>query len=751
MMVEGLLHQLRSEGVQIWSENGRVRYRARKGVMTPERIAEIRAQQHEITVFLEEAQSLAGELPPITPARRTDVLPLSFAQERLWFLSQLGFQGPSYNIATAIRLEGKLDTDALARSFAEMVHRHESLRTRFEALDGRGVQVIEQWKNHDLPLIDLSVLPPDERQAAACSLRRDNAARSFDLAAAAPFHICLARLAPDHHLLMLAMHHVISDAWSSEVLIRELSELYTAFRAGRPSPLEPLPIQYADYACWQHRHLSGPMLERQLAYWTERLSGAPAALELPFDRPRPAHPSFAGARHWFSISEAVASALRRLGRREGATLFMVLLAAFQLLLSRICGQHDVVIGSPVAGRRRHELQNLIGLFANILVLRTDCSGDLSFRELLRQVKKTALDDYAHQDLPFEKLVEVLQPDRDLARHPLVNVLFALQRSPFEALALPELRLTALRDENATAKLDLTFQLYETTSGLESSIEYATELFDRETIERLAGHFLQLLDGIVANPDRRATALPLLSAADRLDLVTRWNDTATNYPRERCLQELFAEQVAQTPDAIAVEDGTRLVRYRELDGWADRIASSLRALGVGPGAPIGLSGERSADLVAGMLGILKAGCCYVPLDPGYPEERLAFMAKDAGLHAAVIAPGGAAPSGVSVLRTDAPTLASVRGHPIRSGSQAVAYIMYTSGSTGTPKGIAVPHRAVARLVRSTDYITVAPGDRLAHLASPSFDAATFELWGALLNGAAIVIIDRDTALSSQVFA
>ncbi|WP_316186189.1 non-ribosomal peptide synthase/polyketide synthase [Bradyrhizobium sp. SZCCHNR31011] len=748
-MIENLLSLLRRDGVQIWSENGQVRYRAPRGVMTRERIDEVRARQQEITAFLEDIRSQNSELPPVVP-RCTSELPLSFAQERLWFLEQLGSAGSSYHVAVALRLEGELDANALEQALSEIVWRHEMLRTRFETVSGRAVQIVDPAASYRLDVLDLSHLSRQEQNAELDRQSREHAAEPFDLSAAPPFRTRLIRLGSEQHLLLLAMHHIISDAWSSEVLIGEVTALYQAFRAGKPSPLEPLPVQYADYALWQRQWLRGNALERQLTYWTERLAGSPPQLDLPTDRSRRPDPTFAGAHHRISIAEATVTAVQRLARQENATLFMVLLSAFQLLLSRYCGQTDILVGSPVAGRRRHELEGLIGFFANILVLRANCSGQQSFRELLQQVKTTVLDAYAHQDLPFERLVEALQPDRDMARHPLVQVMFALQQAPFEGLVIPGLQLTPIPAENKQAKFDLTVHVYDAKRGLDVSIEYATELFDQTTIERLACHFAQLLDAIAANPDWRIRDLPLLSELERRELLVELNNTARRYPAERSLHEIFADQAVRYPNAIAVDDGGRRISYRELDAWSNGIAAGLRGLGIVPGAAVGLSGERSAGLIAGMLGILKAGGCYVPLDPSYPEERLTFMVRDAGLAAVVVAPGGCAPAELPSLRVaDAPYTDAQPSAEL--GGEAVAYVMYTSGSTGLPKGIAVPHRAIARLAIGADYIALSPGDRVSHLSSPSFDAATFELWAALLNGCCIVIIDRDTALSPSRFA
>jgi amino acid adenylation domain-containing protein len=570
------------------------------------------------------------------------------------------------------------------------------------------------------------------------------------------------------------MHHIISDGWSMGVLVRELGALYPAFAAGQPSPLPELPIQYADFASWQRQWLAGEVLDYQLAYWKRQLAGAPPALELPTDRPRPAVQSYRGAALPVQLPRALSEALAALSRQEGVTLFMTLLAAFQALLWRYTGQDDIVVGSPIAGRTRAEIAPLIGFFVNTLVLRTDLSGEPTFRELLGRVREMTLGAYAHQDMPFDKLVDELQPERDMSRSPLFQVMFALQNTPMPALSLAEVTLSPLEAARPTAKFDLTLMLEEAREGIRGTLEYRTDLFDRATIERMAGHYRTLLEGIVEAPGRQVSELPMLTAEELHEILVAWNDTGTDYPADRCVHELFEAQAERTPDAVAVVFGDRQLSYRELNQRANQLAHQLRSLGVGriggiggiggaggaggaggvgPATLVGLCVERSLEMVVGMLGILKAGGAYVPLDPNYPRERLAFMLED---------------TGAPVLLTQARLLDSLPEHGVQrlcldtgweavaresvddprggAGSSSLAYVIYTSGSTGKPKGVAVTHQAIARLVCNTDYISLGPSDVVAQASSSSFDAATFEIWGALLHGARLVGIDKGVMLS-----
>jgi amino acid adenylation domain-containing protein/non-ribosomal peptide synthase protein (TIGR01720 family) len=515
-------------------------------------------------------------------------------------------------------------------------------------------------------------------------------------------------------------------------------------------------VQYADYALWQREWLQGEILERQVAYWREQLRGIPAALELPTDRPRPAAPSYKGARHPLSVSKELSASLEALGRREGATLYMVLLAALQLVLSRWSGQDDIAVGSPVAGRTHRKTEGLIGFFLNTLVMRTDLSGDPTFTELLRRLKSVALGAYTHQDLPFEQLVAELQPERDLSRQALFQVMFTLQNMPLSSLRLPGLIWRQAPLVATTSKFDLAIEFFERDSGLEGSVEYATDLFDRATIERFAGNFKTLLEAVVVEADRPISELPLLTEAERRQLVEEWNETSRDYPKERRVHQLFEEQVKRTPEAVAAVFEDQQLTYRELNKRANRLAHYLRTLGAGPEARVGICLERSLEMVVGLLGILKAGGAYVPLDAAFPDERKAFMMTDSEVKIVLSTSVMELPEAPLVTRIDIDQTTmlaeGVADDPeVGLGGEALAYLMYTSGSTGAPKGVMVSHRAIGRLVLNCGYADFNENDRVAFAANPAFDAATMEVWAPLLNGGRIVVIDRDAFLEPGQFA
>ncbi|MEW5931716.1 MAG: amino acid adenylation domain-containing protein, partial [Gemmatimonadota bacterium] len=570
----------------------------------------------------------ADAAPPLVPADRGRPLPLSFAQERLWLLDQMHPGDGVYTIPVALRLSGAPDVDALRGALAEIVRRHEALRTVF-GRDGDGaVQVVGSAAAFGLATEDLSGAADDARPAALEARVREEARRPFDLAAGPLFRALLLRAAPEEHVLVLTMHHAVSDGWSMDVLSRELGALYAAFCRGEPSPLAPLPVQYADYAAWQRGWLRGEVLERQLDAWKSRLAGAPALLELPTDRPRPAVQSHRGATHDFRVPAAAAGALRALSRREGATQFMALLAAWQLLLARYSGQDDVVVGTPVAGRTRAELEGLVGMFVNTLALRGDLSGDPAFRGLLARVRDAVLDAHLHQDLPFERLVEALESGRSLGHAPVFQVMFSLQAAPPAAPALPGLAARVEEIPTGTAKFDLTLQVTDSGGDLAASLEYATDLFDAATVERMAEHFRVLLAGIAADPDRRLSALPLLSADERRRVLEDWNATDRPRPAGPPVHELVAEQARRRPDAPAVVAGDAALTYAGLDARADRLAARLREQGAGPETRVGVLLERTPELVVAQLAVLKAGAAYLPIDPAVPDERIAFMLADA---------------------------------------------------------------------------------------------------------------------------
>ncbi|HST62575.1 MAG TPA: condensation domain-containing protein, partial [Longimicrobium sp.] len=549
-------------------------------------------------------------------------------------------------------------------------------------------------------------------------------------------------------------HHIVSDGWSRGVLSREFSALYAAYREGGESPLPELAVQYADYAVWQREQLEGETLDRQLAYWRERLSGAPELLELPTDRPRPGVQTYQGATVPVELSLELLEQLQALGRSEGATLYMTLLSAFEVLLSKYGGGEDIVVGSPIAGRPRREVEELIGFFVNTLVLRADLSGDPSFRETLRRVREGTLGAYEHQEVPFEKLVAELQPERSLSHSPLFQVSFTVQTAGSGGGSpLPGLSVSGVDAAMEIAKFDLSLTLVATPRGLWGGLNYNTDLFERDTIERMLGHLARVLEQVAADADVRLSHLALAGPEERGQVVEEWNRTERPYPRNVCVHELFEAQVRERPDAVALVWGDESLTYRELDARANQLANHLVQLGVGPDVRVGVLLERSAELIVSILAVLKAGGCYVPLDPGYPAERLRLMLADSSVRVLLSRSdvAGAVDTGaLHVIHLDqsGDALASEPVEAPRSGATAenLAYIVYTSGSTGKPKGVMVAHRHVVQLVVETDYVRFRPGDRIAQASNASFDALTFEAWGAFLNGATLVGIPRDVLLS-----
>jgi amino acid adenylation domain-containing protein len=682
-----------------------------------------------------------AELPPLSavvPVERDGPLPLSFAQDRLWFLYSLEPESPFYNIPTALRLTGALDVGALERAVGEIVRRHEALRTTFQERGGQVVQVI-------VPFSGFTVAVEDVAGADEAEVRRraaQDAARPFDLATGPLFRATLLRRGPEEQVLLLCLHHIIGDGWSMGVLFRELSALYEAYREGRDSPLPELPVQYADYAVWQRRALRGERLDRHLAYWRERLAAAPALLELPTDRARPAVQSYRGASERFEIPANLVQRLQARGRAEGATLYMVLLAAFQLLLSRYAGTDDVVVGSPTAGRVRAELEDLVGFFINTLVLRTDLSGDPDFREVLRRVREVTLSAYEHQEVPFERVVEEVHPERSLSRTPLFQVMFVLQNAARAVFGLEGVRAAPLGVETTTAKFDLTLTLAETPQGLSGWLEYATDLFDPATAARMRWHLRVLLEAIASDPGRPVSELPLLDGDERRRVLAEWNATGRAYPRRQCIHHLFEQQAGRTPGAVALRFGGESFTYAELNRRANRLAHHLRRLGVGPEVRVGIMVERSVELLVGLLAILKTGGAYVPLEPGYPAERLLYVLQDSRVPVLLtqerlldrVPEHGAR---VVVLDREPQAGESTENPCVPVEPRNLAYVMYTSGSTGRPKGVATPHGAVVRLVRGAEYLTFA-GEVFLQLAPAAFDASTLEIWGALLNGSRLVV-------------
>ncbi len=757
MKVAEFLSYLNSLDIKLWLEEEKLKYQAPQGAMTPEIKQEIGTRKPEILTFLRSATTPSKPLESvIDPVARTEELPLSFAQQRMWFLYQMDRQNPAYNEALTIRLTGRLNIDILEQTINAIIQRHESLRTSFPMVEGKPIQKIAPSLKIKLLVVNLKDIPQEQIDKQII----EELQKPFDLTQSPLLRCTLFDLGYENYILVNVFHHIIIDGWSKGILFKELSKFYQALLSNSTVDLPELAIQYADFAVWQRQWLQGEILENQLNYWKKQLTGAPPLLELPTDKPRPATANFRGHSISFQIDSELTEKLKLLSQKSGVTLFMTLLAALNTLLFRYSGQDDILIGTPTANRNRQEIEPLIGFFVNTLVLRNSLEGNPTFSGLLQQARNVVLEAYANQDVPFEQVVDGLEIERSLSYNPLFQVMFALQNAPLNALKLPNLKAQYLAVENQRIKFDLSLFLeeIETEKGsyLEGFWEYDGDLFTPERITRMVGHFQTLLKGIVANPQQTIGELPLLTESEKQQLLVEWNQTQTSYPDHYCIHQLFEEQVVKTPDAIAVIDGEKSLTYEQLNQKANQLAYYLQNLGVKTEDLVGICIERSVLMIIGLLGILKAGAAYIPLDPNYPSERLAYMLED---------------SAVSVLLTQenlVDTLPNYLGtifcldqdgkildhhpqdnllHPMTS--ENLAYVIYTSGSTGKPKGVLIQHQSLLNLVswhqNAFDITTI---DRVTQLAGIAFDASVWEIWPYLTAGACLAIVPPDLLTSPK---
>ncbi len=711
---------------------------------------------------------LGGQLatvPTIGPRPVAETVPLSFAQQRLWFLQQLEPESAAYNEALATRLQGPLNQAAFTRTIREIIGRHEVLRCRFPLREGQVVQVVDQdvAQTFAIPYEDWRGLAAQQRETAVHRRARAEMERPFDLAEELPWRTFLFQLADEEYLSLSILHHIITDGWSIGVLYREIGHLYEAFSTGKASPLPPLPVQYGDYAYWQHQWIDGKEASEQLAYWQQQLHSPLPVLDLPVDRVRLLEPSYRGQRVPLQVPQSVSQQVQNVCRQTGATPFMVLLTGLLIVLQRYSGQDDLVVGTPIAGRMRPEVEALMGCFVNTLVLRAKLGGEPTVRALIQQVREVTLQAYDQQEVPFEKLVEVLQPERNLSRNPLFQVMFVLQNVPMSKLFFAGLSFTPIEVKNYTAKFDLLLDLQETEQGFSGYLEYNIDVFDASTIERIAQHFVQILHAMSFDLDAPVRELPLLNAEERQQILVAWNDTRVAYAADQCLPELFEAQVTRTPGELALVCNDERLTYAELNCRANQLAHHLRQLGIGPDVPVGICVERSIEMVVGLLGILKAGGAYVPLDTHYPQERLAFMLGDAQVPVlltsqSLLATLPVAGQHVLCLDSDWTSIAQESQENPHSGvcPENLAYVIYTSGSTGKPKGAMNTHRGICnRLHWMQNTYHLNGDDRVLQKTPFSFDVSVWEFFWPLLTGACLVVAipegHRDSAYLVNVIA
>lgn len=731
MIEPSLIGELADRDIHLWAVGDKLQIDAPAGALTPELRERLAASKADVLSYLR------------GPA------PASFAQQRLWVLDQIEPGAPTYIIPIALRLAGPLNVDALRTALTRLVARHESLRTHFAERDGQVVQIVADPADVSLPLVDLAADPSSLGARLA-----EVSSRGFDLTAGPLFRATLFRLSADEHVLSLVQHHSISDAWSLSILQSELGALYREAATGVPAGLAPLAVQYRDVARRQHRSLTPAELARRAAYWEAALGTAPRVLDLPTDHARPPVESHRGAVYSFVVSRATSDRAAALARQEGATLFMVLLAAFELLLSRYSGQRELLVGTAVANRHRPEDETLIGLFVNTLVLRGDLTGNPTTRQLIARARDVCIGAFANEDMPFEKLVDILRPERELSRNPIFQVMLVLQNTPHDPFAGAGLDVRSVPVDRGASQLDLSLDVQETPDGLRGTFEYATDLFERESMVRLGRQFERLLEAMTADPDRPIAELSFLPPEERTTLV-QWNQTDAPVT-QACVHEMISRVAARSPERVAVEVGGQRWSYRDLEERSARVAQRLRARGVGAGQRVGVYVERSLEMMAGLLGILKAGAAYVPLDPAFPRDRLAFMIEDAGLSAIVSTATlreSMPAAGVSVLLLDVDgdgPLDHTISHSFSLNDPA--YVLYTSGSTGRPKGVVVPHGALVNLLESMGREPgFGPEDVLLSVTTLSFDIAGLELYLPLVRGGRVSIATREEALDADVLA
>ncbi len=746
------LSYLRGLNVNVSAEGDRLRVNAPAGVVTPEIQKELAARKTEIIYFLKEAAQASRLLPPpIQRAPRDQNLPLSFAQMRLWLLDRIEPDTAAYNIQSNFILKGELNLAVFEQTLSEIVRRHEALRTYFVEVDGQPIQKISAPGPFHVSVFDLQELSEAAWWQEAARLVALDAKQPFDLRNAPLIRATLLKRTAQHHVVLFNVHHIAFDEWSLGVFQRELTELYASYLLKSKSALPDLPVQYADYAVWQRNWLQGEMLQTQLDYWKGKLKGSLPVLELPTDRPRPSVQTHNGSAASLLISADLTEKLNSLSRREGVTLFITLMSAFQTLLLRYTGQEDLLVGTPIANRNRPEIEGLIGFFVNTLVMRNDLSVNPSFIDLLKRVQDTALGAHAHQDMPFEKLVQEVNPERDLSRSPILQVLFSFLNTPTQPVVFPALEVIRVKPEGGASKVDLSLYAIEVPEGISCTFEYNTDLFNANRIQRMLQHLQVLLESIIRDPGQRLSDLAILTAEERRQLVVECNQTRVDFPDQITLHELFEEQAQRTPNAVAVEFEGAQLSYSEFNARTNQLARHLKSQGVGPNTLVGLFHERSLNMMVALLGILKAGGAYVPLDPSFPEDRLSYMVENSGMRVLITQSSldGMLPvRPQSVVRIDSDwkqiaKLDAGRLTESKSAPSNLAYVMYTSGSTGKPKGVEIEHSAIVNLLLS---MQCEPGfkaaDTMLAVTTLSFDIAALELYLPLISGGRVVIASRE---------